>query len=132
MLKFLAKLFIKTPREYDDPATRRAYGVLCGAVGILLNILLFAGKFIAGSLAKSVAVTADAFNNLADAGSSVITMIGFRLAGQKPDKEHPFGHGRFEYIAGLLVSAAIILMGVELLKTSVEKSLRLRQLSFRF
>lgn len=121
MLKFLAKLFIKTPREYDDPATRRAYGVLCGAVGILLNILLFAGKFIAGSLAKSVAVTADAFNNLADAGSSVITMIGFRLAGQKPDKEHPFGHGRFEYITGLLVSAAIILMGVELLKTSVEK-----------
>ena len=121
MLKFLAKLFIKTPREYDDPATRRAYGVLCGAVGILLNILLFAGKFIAGSLAKSVAVTADAFNNRADAGSSVITMIGFRLAGQKPDKEHPFGHGRFEYIAGLLVSAAIILMGVELLKTSVEK-----------
>ncbi len=121
MLKFLAKLFIKTPREYDDPATRRAYGVLCGAIGILLNILLFAGKFIAGSLAKSVAVTADAFNNLADAGSSVITMIGFMLAGQKPDKEHPFGHGRFEYIAGLLVSAAIILMGVELLKTSVEK-----------
>lgn len=121
MLKFLAKLFIKTPREYDDPVTRRAYGVLCGAIGILLNILLFAGKFIAGSLAKSVAVTADAFNNLADAGSSVITMIGFRLAGQKPDKEHPFGHGRFEYIAGLLVSAAIILMGVELLKTSVEK-----------
>ena len=121
MLKFLAKLFIKTPREYDDPATRREYGVLCGAVGILLNILLFAGKFIAGSLAKSVAVTADAFNNLADAGSSVITMIGFRLAGQKPDKEHPFGHGRFEYIAGLLVSTAIILMGVELLKTSVEK-----------
>ena len=121
MLKFLAKMFIKTPREYDNPATRRAYGVLCGAVGILLNILLFAGKFIAGSLAKSVAVTADAFNNLADAGSSVITMIGFRLAGQKPDKEHPFGHGRFEYIAGLLVSAAIILMGVELLKTSVEK-----------
>ena len=121
MLKFLAKMFIKTPREYDDPATRRAYGVLCGAIGILLNILLFAGKFIAGSLAKSVAVTADAFNNLADAGSSVITMIGFRLAGQKPDKEHPFGHGRFEYIAGLLVSAAIILMGVELLKTSVEK-----------
>ena len=121
MLKFLAKLFIKTPREYDDPATRRAYGVLCGAIGILLNILLFAGKFIAGSLAKSVAVTADAFNNLADAGSSVITMIGFRLAGQKPDKEHPFGHGRVEYIAGLLVSAAIILMGVELLKTSVEK-----------
>ena len=121
MLKFLAKLFIKTPREYDDPATRRAYGVLCGAIGILLNILLFAGKFIAGSLAKSVAVTADAFNNLADAGSSVITMIGFRLAGQKPDKEHTFGHGRFEYIAGMLVSAAIILMGVEMLKTSVEK-----------
>lgn len=130
MLKFLAKLFIKTPREYDDPATRRAYGVLCGAVGILLNILLFAGKFIAGSLAKSVAVTADAFNNLADAGSSVITMIGFRLAGQKPDKEHPFGHGRFEYIAGLLVSAAIILMGVELLKTSVEKIIAPQEVEF--
>ena len=121
MLKLLAKLFIKNPTAYDEPKTRRAYGVLCGAVGIALNILLFAGKFIAGSLAKSVAVTADAFNNLADAGSSVITMIGFKLAGQKPDKEHPFGHGRFEYIAGLLVSAAIILMGVELLKTSIEK-----------
>lgn len=121
MLKLLAKLFIKNTTAYDEPKTRRAYGVLCGAVGIALNILLFAGKFIAGSLAKSVAVTADAFNNLADAGSSVITMIGFKLAGQKPDKEHPFGHGRFEYIAGLLVSAAIILMGVELLKTSIEK-----------
>lgn len=100
---------------------RSSYGVLCGGFGIFLNILLFIGKFLAGTLAKSVSITADAFNNLADAGSSIITLLGFRLARQKPDTKHPFGHGRIEYIAGLLVSAAIILMGFELAKSSISK-----------
>ena len=94
-----------------------------GAAGIALNLLLFAGKFVAGILSHSIAVTADAVNNLSDAGSSVITLIGFKLAGQAPDPDHPFGHGRIEYISGLAVSFLIILMGVELLKSSVDKIL---------
>ena len=102
---------------------RQAYGTLCGAVGIGLNLLLFLGKWIAGILSNSIAITADAFNNLSDAGSSIITLIGFRISGQKPDPEHPFGHGRMEYISGLLVSVAILIMGFELAKSSVEKIL---------
>ena len=121
MITLLSRIFIKNRDDYADPKVRGAYGVLCGAVGILLNILLFTGKLIAGGIARSVAITADAFNNLSDAGSSIISMLGFKLASQKPDTEHPFGHGRFEYIAGLLVSAAIILMGFELLKSSIQK-----------
>jgi cation diffusion facilitator family transporter len=95
--------------------------VLCGAVGIALNLLLFTGKIFAGVLSRSIGVTADAFNNLSDAGSSVVSLAGFRLSAGKPDREHPFGHGRFEYIAGLAVSMAILLMGVELIKSSVQK-----------
>ena len=121
MITLLSKLFIKNRTEYENPRVRSQYGMLTGGVGIFLNILLFAGKLLAGSIARSVAMTADAFNNLSDAGSSIISLLGFKLAAQKPDTEHPFGHGRFEYIAGLLVSAAIILMGFELLKSSVQK-----------
>lgn len=132
MIKLLSRIFIKNNGEYENPKVRGAYGILCGAVGIFLNILLFAGKFIAGTISKSVAVTADAFNNLADAGSSIITMFGFKLAGQKPDPEHPFGHGRFEYISGLLVSIAIILMGIELLKSSVDKIIHPEMTEFSY
>ena len=121
MIKLLPRIFIKDYKNYESPAVRSSYGVLCGGFGIFLNILLFIGKFLAGTLAKSVSITADAFNNLADAGSSIITLLGFRLARQKPDTKHPFGHGRIEYIAGLLVSAAIILMGFELAKSSISK-----------
>ena len=121
MIKLLSRIFIKDYKNYESPAVRSSYGVLCGGFGIFLNILLFIGKFLAGTLAKSVSITADAFNNLADAGSSIITLLGFRLARQKPDTKHPFGHGRIEYIAGLLVSAAIILMGFELAKSSISK-----------
>lgn len=121
MIKILSRIFIKDYKNYESPAVRSSYGVLCGGFGIFLNILLFIGKFLAGTLAKSVSITADAFNNLADAGSSIITLLGFRLARQKPDTKHPFGHGRIEYIAGLLVSAAIILMGFELAKSSISK-----------
>ena len=121
MITFLASLFIKDSRNYEAPAVRQAYGVLSGAVGIGLNILLFIGKWLAGMISGSIAITADAFNNLSDAGSSIITLIGFRLSGQEPDPEHPFGHGRMEYISGLLVSVAILVMGFELIWSSFGK-----------
>lgn len=121
MIKLLAKLFIKDNKNYTDQKVRSAYGYLCGILGIAINILLFGGKFMAGAISGSVAVTADAFNNLSDAGSSAISLIGFRLASQKPDPHHPFGHGRFEYIASLIISMVIILMGFELGKDSVGK-----------
>lgn len=121
MLTFLASLFIQDHKNYKSVSVRQAYGVLSGAVGIGLNILLFIGKWIAGMISGSIAITADAFNNLSDAGSSIITLIGFRLSGQAPDPEHPFGHGRMEYISGLLVSVAILVMGFELLGSSFGK-----------
>ena len=123
LISLLARLFIKPDPAREEPETRRAYGVLCGIVGICLNVLLFPGKFLAGPLSGSIAITADAFNNLSDAGSSFVTLVGFQLAGQKPDSEHPFGHGRMEYVSGLAVSVLILLMGLELGKTSIEKIL---------
>lgn len=121
MITFMASLFIKDSKNYKEPSVRQAYGVLSGAVGIGLNILLFFGKWLAGMISGSIAITADAFNNLSDAGSSIITLIGFRLSGQEPDPEHPFGHGRMEYISGLLVSVAILVMGFELIWSSIGK-----------
>ena len=121
MVTLLSRLLIKNHEQVTDPAVRRQYGVLCGAVGIGLNLLLFLGKFFAGTISGSIAITADAFNNLSDAGSSIVTILGFKLAGQKPDPDHPFGHGRMEYLSGLVVSMLILLMGFELLKSSVEK-----------
>ena len=121
MITFMASLFIKDSKNYKEPSVRQAYGVLSGAVGIGLNILLFFGKWLAGTISGSIAITADAFNNLSDAGSSIITLIRFRLSGQEPDPEHPFGHGRMEYISGLLVSVAILVMGFELIGSSIGK-----------
>lgn len=121
MITFLASLFIKDSKNYKEPSVRQAYGVLSGTVGIGLNILLFFGKWLAGTISGSIAIIADAFNNLSDAGSSIITLIGFRLSGQEPDPEHPFGHGRMEYISGLLVSVAILVMGFELIGSSIGK-----------
>ena len=121
MISLLARLFLK--QSGDEQAVRKAYGILCGAVGIGFNVLLFIGKFFAGTLAGSIAITADAFNNLSDAGSSFVTLLGFQMAGQKPDSEHPFGHGRIEYLSGLAVSMLILLMGVELAKSSLQKIL---------
>ena len=121
MITLLSKIFIKNRKAYHDPAVRRSYGVLCGGFGIFLNILLFAAKFIAGTIASSVSVVADAFNNLSDAGSSIVSLIGFKLSGQKPDPEHPYGHGRLEYISGLIIAMIIILMGFELMLSSVKK-----------
>lgn len=121
MVHILAKLFIRDPENTRAPKVRQSYGILCGIVGICLNILLFLGKFLAGTISGSVSITADAFNNLSDAGSSMVTMIGFKLAGAKPDPHHPFGHGRLEYVSGLVVSGAILIMAFELVKSSVEK-----------
>lgn len=128
MVTLLAKIFV---RESSDKNTmRQAYGMLCGVLGIILNVMLFTGKFIAGVLSNSIAITADAVNNLSDAGSSFVTLIGFKLAGQKPDTEHPYGHGRMEYISGLVVSAAILLMGYELAKDSISKIITPQETEF--
>lgn len=124
MIELLARLFIRGRDTLAPSALRQAYGQLCGVVGIGLNLLLFAVKFFAGTLSGSIAITADAFNNLSDAGSSLVTLLGFRLAGRKPDPEHPFGHGRMEYISGLVVAGLILLMGVELFKSSLKKILQ--------
>ena len=123
MIHFIAKFLIPDYKNIASPNVRNAYGALCGIIGIILNVILFAIKFLAGLLSGAISVMADAFNNLTDAGSSVITLIGFRMAGQKPDKHHPFGHGRIEYISGLIVSMIIILVGFELGKSSFEKIL---------
>lgn len=132
MITFLSRLLIKDYKNFTSPTVRIRYGMLCGAVGILFNILLFTGKIIAGTLTGSIGITADAFNNLSDAGSASITLIGFRLSDAKADKEHPFGHGRFEYIAGLIVSMAILLMGFELGKSSIDKILNPAPVTFSF
>lgn len=121
MIKHLAKIFIEDYENVKDPKVRSGYGVICGAVGIFFNIVLFAIKLFAGLVSGSVAIMADAINNLSDAGSSIITMVGFKMANRKPDPDHPFGHGRIEYVTGLVVSLLIIVMGVELIKSSFNK-----------
>lgn len=130
MISLLAKWLIPHREQVEDSAVRRAWGALCGFVGIGLNILLFAGKLAAGTLSGSIAITADAFNNLSDAGSSVVTLLGFRLAGKKPDAGHPFGHGRLEYVSGLVVAGLILLMGAELAKSSLDKILHPEAVTF--
>lgn len=130
MIGFFAKLFIRDAENISEPRVRQAYGILCGTVGICLNILLFIGKFLAGAISNSISITADAFNNLSDAGSSLVTLIGFKLAGAKPDIGHPFGHGRMEYLSGLVVSGAIIIMAFELVKSSVAKIIHPQEVEY--
>lgn len=121
MITLLARLFIRDRDKVADAGVRRAYGMLCSLTGIGLNILLFLGKYLAGRLSGSIAMTADAFNNLSDAGSSVITLLGFRMAAKKPDPGHPFGHGRIEYLSGVAVSLIIVVVGVQLGLESINK-----------
>lgn len=121
MITLLARLFIRDRDKVADAGVRRAYGMLCSLTGIGLNILLFLGKYLAGQLSGSIAMTADAFNNLSDAGSSVITLLGFRMAAKKPDPGHPFGHGRIEYLSGVAVSLIIVVVGVQLGLESIDK-----------
>ena len=127
MTNLLIKWFVPAT---DEGAVRRGCGRLAGAVGIGMNLLLFAVKLLAGLLTASIAVVADAFNNLSDAGTAIVTLVGFHLAGQEADEEHPFGHGRMEYLAGLIVSLAILLVGFELLKGSVGKIMHPQPISF--
>ena len=123
MTDLLLKLFIKNHDDPDAPQVRAAIGSLSGAVGIGCNLLLFALKLLAGLLSASVSILADALNNLSDATSSIVTLIGFRLAEKPADQEHPYGHARFEYLSGLAVAAMIVVIGFELGKTSLEKIL---------
>ena len=124
MIRILAGFFVKNPTEYSNPKVRKIYGVLAGVVGIVLNVILAAGKFFAGILSGSISIVADAFNNLSDAGSSIISLMGFYLGEKKPDRDHPFGHGRMEYISALLVSVIILIMGFELAKSSISKIIK--------
>ena len=123
MTNWLLRTFIKNSDHPEDPKVRAAVGILSGIVGIFCNILLFGGKLAVGLLTRSVSITADAMNNLSDATSSVVTMLGFRLAERPADEEHPFGHARYEYLSGLAVSALILIIGVELAKSSLDKVL---------
>lgn len=132
MTDFLVKLFIKNRNDIHDPQVRKKYGSLGGIVGIICNIILFTLKFLAGVLTSSISITADAFNNLSDAGSSIITLVGFKMASMPSDDEHPFGHGRIEYVSGLIVSLIIMLMGVELFKSSVEKIISPETITFQW
>ena len=132
MTKLLVKLFIKNSEHTDDPAVRQKYGFLSGFVGIVMNLILFTGKIIAGLITASISIVADAFNNLSDAGSSIITLVGFKMAGRPADKEHPYGHGRIEYVAGFIVSLIIMLMGFELGKSSIEKICSPEEITFNW
>ena len=130
MTTFLLRRFIPDYQNTADPAVRAKYGRLAGIVGIICNVLLFAGKLLAGAISGSVSVTADAVNNLSDASSSIVTLIGFRLAARPADEEHPYGHARMEYLSGLAVAAMIILIGAELVKSSFQKILHPEAVEF--
>ncbi len=121
MITLLSRRFPKDMKNTQDPRVRRFYGMLCGALGVVLNCLLSLGKFLVGVFCGSISVTADALNNLLDAASCAITLVGFHMAGQKPDPDHPFGHGRIEYVSGFLVSILTLFTMVELAKSSLEK-----------
>ena len=119
--KFLVNTFIKNNENIKDPKVRNNYGNLGGIVGIIINFMLFLIKFFVGMFVGSIAISADAFNNLSDAGSSVITIIGFKMANKPADAEHPFGHGRIEYLSALIVAFLVMLVGVQFIKSSIER-----------
>ena len=123
MTELLVKWFIRDKENVNDAKVRQSYGRLSGLVGICCNVILFALKLFAGLATGAVSIMADAFNNLSDAASSVVTLIGFYMAGKPADLDHPYGHGRIEYLSGLFIAAAILMTGVELMKSSIEKIL---------
>lgn len=130
MTKLLIRLFIRQPENAQDPKVRAAYGNLAGVVGMVCNLLLCLGKLTVGTLFGSIAITADALNNLSDASSNVVSLVGFKLASRAPDAEHPYGHARYEYLAGLVVSVTILGIGFSLLKESAVKVLHPTQVVF--
>lgn len=129
MTDFLIRHFVADFQETQNPRVRERYGMLSGMTGIAVNLFLFVVKIIAGMLSSSISIIADAFNNLSDAGSSIVTLLGFKLAGKPADREHPFGHGRIEYLSGLFISVAILLVGMELGRTSFAKIMEPEQLT---
>ncbi|MDD6991883.1 MAG: cation diffusion facilitator family transporter [Oscillospiraceae bacterium] len=130
MTDFLVRLFIKDKDNVTDIKVRERYGVLSSGVGIACNILLFAVKYIIGTLSGSISVISDAFNNLSDSASCIVTMIGYKMAAKPADKDHPFGHGRVEYLTSLIIAAVIFLMGFELLKSSAERLVSPAEVTF--
>lgn len=120
-MKLFRKAFIKNYENVTDPKVRNRYGVCAGIIGIVSNAILFVIKIVAGIIGGSITIIADAINNLSDAGSSVVTLVGFKLSSTPPDKDHPFGHARYEYVTGLLVSMMVLFLGIALLKSSIEK-----------
>lgn len=120
-MKLFRKAFIKNYENVTDPKVRNRYGVCAGIIGIVSNAILFVIKIVAGIIGGSITIIADAINNLSDAGSSVVTLVGFKLSSAPPDKDHPFGHARYEYVTGLLVSMMVLFLGIALLKSSIEK-----------
>lgn len=124
MVELLMKMRGYDVKNIKSQKTRQAYGITCGILGIFWNVILCVIKFFAGLVSGSFAVMTDAFNNLADAGSSIITIVGLKLAGKKPDRDHPYGHGRVEYVTALIISFLIIIMGIELTKSSIEKIIK--------
>ena len=130
MTELLLRLFVRDYRNTSSPSVHSAIGKLAGVTGIACNILLFLGKFAAGLLSGSVSVIADAVNNLSDASSSLVTLLGFRMAQQPADRDHPYGHARYEYLSGLVVAALILLIGADLAKSSLEKILHPAEVEF--
>lgn len=130
MINLLIKKFVRNYEDIKNPIVRESYGKFSSILGIICNVLLCTSKILVGLIFNSVSITADGINNLSDAGSSVITLIGFKLASKPADKDHPFGHARIEYIAGLIVSFIILLLGVELIKTSFAKIISPEPLDF--
>lgn len=130
MVRKIAVAFV--PKDGTEVEKRSIYGMVCGFVGIFFNIILFVGKLLAGIITSSISITADALNNLSDAGSSIVTLAGFKLAAQKPDSKHPYGHGRIEYLAGLAVAAVILIMGFELFRDSIGKVLHPQDTEFSY
>lgn len=121
MIKIIVGFFTKDREDYNNPVVRKIYGVVTGAVGIVLNMILFVAKLILGSMTGAISITADALNNLSDAASSMLSFISFHVSDKHPDKEHPFGHGRVEYVAGFAIALLIMVMAVELFKSSIYK-----------
>ncbi|GIM28798.1 cation diffusion facilitator transporter [Clostridium polyendosporum] len=128
--KLLVKRFVKNSNDTENKNTRQSYGLLAGIVGIVVNIALFSIKLLVGLIVGSIAVMADAFNNLSDAASSIITIVGLRMSNKPADEEHPFGHGRIEYISALIVSFMVILVGFEFVKSSFERIINPEPISF--
>ncbi len=130
MIRFLIKKFVKDYKNTNDKSVRESYGVFSGVLGIICNLFLFGVKLAIGIIMNSIAITSDAFNNLSDTGSSMITILGAKLSNRVPDEEHPFGHGRFEYISSLIIAFIIILVGFELLKSSFDKIINPEKVEF--